>query len=91
MTDEEFAAIKARWRWNLVDALPTGSQAKMDVRALCDHVERLRAFVREVAGDHQHEWDAVDPQEVWYCTVCGEHAQDWAQYIDEKARALLNT
>lgn len=49
MTDEEFAAIKARWRWNLVDALPTGSQAKADVRALCDHVERLREIVLAVA------------------------------------------
>ena len=52
MTDEEFAAIKARWRWNLVDALPTGSQAKMDVRALYDEVKRLREIALAVAESH---------------------------------------
>ena len=47
MSEERLAEIKARWRWNSVDLLPTGSQAKMDMRALYDEVKRLRA--REAA------------------------------------------
>ena len=89
MTDDELAAVDA---W--LDELETGCdgwyiEVRL-VRALRDEVARLRAFAEEAASDHQHEWDAVDPQEVWYCTVCGEQAQDWTQYIHEAARALLN-
>ena len=59
MTDEEAQAIKTRWNWNLVDALPTGSQAKADVRALLAEraalleiiADALIAFESEVALD----------------------------------------
>lgn len=89
MTDEELAAVDA---W--LDELEPGCDGwYIDVtlvRALRDEVERLREFVVEAASDHQHEWDAIDPQEVWYCTVCGERPQDWAQFIQEDARALLD-
>ena len=81
MTDEEFAAIKARWRWNLVDALPTGSQAKMDVRALCDHVERLRAFAREVV--------TFDDKETWIGDGRGYVIAD-VEALMEQARAILS-
>ena len=58
MTDEEAQAIKARWNWNLVDALPTGSQAKADVRALLSEratlIEERAALLAEV-----DQWRAI--------------------------------
>ena len=55
MTDEELAAIKARWNWNLLDALPTGSRAKMDVRALLDERAALVEIARAVADGEVYE------------------------------------
>lgn len=63
---------------------------------LLAEVERLRkdnfaawAFVYEAAGDHEHKWNAIDPQEVWYCTICHEISQDYAEETQKQARMLL--
>lgn len=69
MTDAELEAIHERWNWILLDALPTGSQAKADVRALYDEVKRMRGIVEAVA--------ALDRMEVedGACPFCG--LVDW--------------
>ena len=62
MSEERLAAIKTRWRWNSVDALPTGSQAKMDMRALYDEVKRARADLAayaRLAGGLEARLDAA--------------------------------
>lgn len=51
---------------------------------------RLRAFVHEVVGDHEHHWEAVDPQEVWACETCHEYSQDYATDVQTRAQALLS-
>lgn len=53
--------------------------------------DAMREIVAAVAGDHVHQWDAVDPQEVWACEVCGEYSHDWAEEVQQRARALLGT
>ena len=53
MTDEELAAIHERWDWILLDALPSGSQAKADVRALYDEVERRSNLVLALRENRQ--------------------------------------
>ena len=50
---------------------------------------QLRTILAYIADDHAHEWDAVDPQEVWACQVCHIDSQDYAGEVQEKARAWL--
>lgn len=97
MTDEELAAIKAHITTPVLlsdeemagDAWRVIIQAWRDRAKLLAEVEAWRAFGRAVAGSHEHQWEAVDPQEVWYCTVCREVSQDYAATVQAEARALL--
>jgi hypothetical protein len=52
-------------------------------------LDRLRVALSDIAGDHVHKWDAVDPQEVWACDVCGERSHEWAEGAQEQAREAL--
>lgn len=96
MTDEELAAIKARINDPLTlppgmteEALTRIHEAWHDRQALIAELERLAAAIREIAGDHMHQWEAIDPQEVWACETCHAYSQDYAEEVQEKACALL--
>ena len=79
MTDEEAAAIKERWNWNLVDALPAGSQAKADVRALLAERAALVEIVRVVA-----EMEPVREENSEYCPFfCGASRVELFEYHDD--------
>ena len=87
MRDEEAQAIKERWNWNLVDALPTGSQAKADVRALLAEraalLEAVESLLTYATKKRYADW----------CVWCDAQGQNFEWHDADcpvtKARALL--